>query len=162
MKGRTLSSSPEVILATCGFGLNAGWEFAQTPLYSDANRGARYLLWSRLHCTAGDVLILLVAYWVTALLFRDHLWPRRGWSPAAAFVGAGIGYTIFSEWLNISIRATWRYSHEMPQWLGIGLTPVLQWIVIPPLLVLLIRQRSFARDVGERSGSQGSVLEAGK
>ena len=132
---------PELPIVGWGLGLNVLWEFAQTPLYRDADREWQYLLWSRFHCAVGDVLILLGAYWATALVFRDRQWPWHRPSAGILFVTIGIGYTVFSEWLNTSLRSSWQYADEMPLVLGIGLTPILQWIILPVALLLLIRQR---------------------
>jgi hypothetical protein len=45
------------------------------------------------------------------------------------------GYTVFSEWLNIVVRASWDYSERMPVvsalGLRVGVSPLLQWIVVP-------------------------------
>ncbi len=45
----------------------------------------------------------------------------------------GLAYTLFSEWLNIEVRESWAYSDLMPVFpiIDAGLSPVLQWIVIP-------------------------------
>jgi hypothetical protein len=47
--------------------------------------------------------------------------------------GFGLGYTIFSEWLNIVVRKSWAYSDLMPviPVIDAGLSPVAQWIVLP-------------------------------
>ncbi|MDG4574510.1 MAG: hypothetical protein P9C36_02910 [Defluviicoccus sp.] len=47
---------------------------------------------------------------------------------------AGLAYTIFSECLNAKIRGSWAYTEWMPTlpFIGSGLAPVLQWLVIPP------------------------------
>ena len=47
----------------------------------------------------------------------------------------GAGYTIFSEWLNVQIRRSWSYTAAMPvlPFLGTGLTPLFQWLVVPGL-----------------------------
>lgn len=44
-----------------------------------------------------------------------------------------LGYTVFSEWLNTSVRASWAYSDLMPviPVVDLGLSPLAQWIVIP-------------------------------
>jgi hypothetical protein len=57
----------------------------------------------------------------------------------------GIGYTMFSEWLNVEVRATWAYTDQMPALppLGTGLTPLLQWLIVPTLTwALMTRQRN--------------------
>ncbi len=68
-------SVPEIKMIGWGFLLNGLWEFLQSPLYADHEWGTIYVLWSRLHCTGGDVLILLGAYWITSLMFRTRSWP---------------------------------------------------------------------------------------
>lgn len=56
-------------------------------------------------------------------------------------VVAAVGYTVYSEWMNTVARAAWEYSALMPviRFLGleIGFSPLLQWVVIPPLALWL-------------------------
>jgi len=52
---------------------------------------------------------------------------------------------VFSEWLNVEVRATWTYTDQMPVLppLGTGLTPLLQWLIVPTLTwALMARQRN--------------------
>jgi hypothetical protein len=131
----------ERVLALWGFLLNLAWEAGQTPLYEDAGRGLAYLAWTRLHCTAGDVLILLGAFWLTSLAFRGRRWfVRSGLLAPGLFVVLGVAYTAWSEWANTSLRDAWQYRPLMPTLFGIGLAPLLQWLVIPSILVLLLRR----------------------
>jgi len=147
MEGRARSKvwrAPEVRLVAWGFALNAVWEALQSPLYADFGRPIGYLLWTRLHCTGGDVLILLAAFWGTALLFRARFWAsRRGFPAAVVFVLAGFVYTAWSEIHNTQVSVTWAYAPEMPQIYGVGLAPLLQWLVIPPVLVRLLRHNPY-------------------
>jgi len=55
----------------------------------------------------------------------------------------GAGYTIFSEWLNVEIRRTWSYTASMPvvPFLGTGLTPLLQWLIVPGLALAVTGNR---------------------
>ena len=52
---------------------------------------------------------------------------------AVLTVVLGVLYTIFRGWLNLVVRESWAYSEYMPvvPLLKVGLTPLLQWIVIP-------------------------------
>jgi len=132
---------PEVRLAVWGFLLNAVWEALQSPLYRDFDRGAGYLVRTRLHCTGGDVLILLAAFWVTSLAFRTRQWAvARGLPAASLFVAIGLAYTAWSEVHNTQVIRTWAYAAAMPQIAGIGLGPLLQWSVLPLALVWLLRR----------------------
>lgn len=134
--------APEVRLAAWGFALNAVWEAVQSPLYADFGRRVGYLVWTRLHCTAGDVLILLATFWGTALLFRTRSWAStKGFPAAAVFILAGVVYTVWSEIHNTRATRTWAYAPEMPRIYGVGLAPLLQWLVIPPALVWLLRKQ---------------------
>lgn len=62
---------------------------------------------------------------------------------AALAVAFGTAYTVFSEWMNISILRSWTYADSMPR-LGLGdfelgLTPLLQWLVVPWVALYLSR-----------------------
>jgi len=131
----------EILVIVWGFALNLIWELAQSPLYTDHANGWRYVSWTRLHCTLGDVLILLSSFWATAAAYRSRRWPvTRGLGAAAVFLSTGLAYTAWSEWFNTTVRAAWAYTPAMPQLFGVGLSPLLQWLVLPALLVVIIRQ----------------------
>jgi hypothetical protein len=116
---------------------NLTWEFAHMPLYTLWRTGtAGDIVFAAVHCTGGDMLIATVSLVLALLISGCPAWPReRFWSVAATAVILGLGYTVFSEWLNIEIRRSWAYSDLMPTvpWLGVGLTPLAQWLVIPGL-----------------------------
>jgi len=54
---------------------------------------------------------------------------------AALAVGLGLAYAVFSEWLNIVVRAAWAYSELMPVislfGTDVGLSPLAQWMAEP-------------------------------
>lgn len=154
---RSWMRAPEAILVASGFIVHALWEFGHSPLYTDHDRGTAYVLWTRFHCTVGDVLILLGAFVLTAVLWRSRYWfLGQPIYPSIAFAGFGLGYTIFSEWLNTTVTAAWQYAPAMPQYWGIGLSPLLQWVVTPPVMILMLRrfcQSSVTnQDVPDESG----------
>ena len=150
-----LAGMPEWSLAVSGFFLNFFWEMAQSAWYADvALKTYREILVSRLHCTLGDVVILLVAFWITAGLVRDRYWvmalrPRD----LAAFTGLGLGYTIVSEWVNVDLRSAWGYAETMPRlpWIGTGLAPVLQWLILPTMTARVARRLLRGGAVRERT-----------
>lgn len=131
-------AAPELLLAGWGLLLNAAWELAQSPLYADHTSGLGYVLRTRLHCAGGDLLILSGAWAVTTLIAGGRGWlqQRPGW-PAVLCVGLGLAYTGWSEWFNTGVASGWSYAPAMPRLLGIGISPLLQWLLIPPFLLWL-------------------------
>lgn len=115
---------------------NLLWETAHLPLYTIWRDGTvRVLAVAVVHCTAGDVLIAIAAL-VAGLLVAGNGWPDRrvAYSRVTlAAVAIGLTYTVFSEWLNIVVRRSWAYSELMPviPLANAGLSPVLQWMVVP-------------------------------
>ncbi|MPZ55327.1 MAG: hypothetical protein GEU91_02280 [Rhizobiales bacterium] len=114
---------------------NFVWEAAQLPLYTiwyEETPGK--IVFAVLHCTGGDVLIAGASLMGALLLFGSARWPdEHHIAVAAPAVAAGLAYTVFSEWHNTEVRGSWAYSSLMPTLpgTGTGLTPFLQWLVIP-------------------------------
>ena len=79
-----------------------------------------------------------------AIVIAGRSWPSHGHARvAAAALCFGVAYTVFSEWLNVTVRASWTYASAMPRVppLGIGLFPLLQWIVVPVVAFAWARPR---------------------
>ena len=114
--------------------LNLAWETLQLPLYAIWKKGSPgEIVFAVLHCTLGDLLIALVALNV-ALLAIGKGWPAHNLVRSlGGAVGLGMAYTAFSEWRNALVLKTWAYSELMPTVPGlhIGLSPMLQWLLIP-------------------------------
>ena len=126
---------------------NLLWEALQLPLYTIWTTGtAREITFAVAHCTAGDVLIAFGALFLAIIVGRSWLWPIENWTRVAALtIVFGIGYTAFSEWLNIYVRHTWTYAPIMPvlrigriEW---GLSPLAQWIVVPSVALAFVKWR---------------------
>lgn len=123
---------------------NLLWEVL--PLYTIATEGSPgEIVLAVLHCTAGELLIALSGL-VASLLVAGHAaWPvQKFWRVTALTVSLGVLYTIFSEWLNIVVRESWAYSEYMPviPWIEVGLSPMMQWMVIPLAGLLFARHRA--------------------
>ena len=125
---------------------NLRWEIFHLPLYPIWEKGtAAEIAFAVLHCTGGDVLIALSCLMAALTLFGRASWPAEGaGSVTAVAVTLGATYTVYSEWWNVAVRGNWAYSDLMPVIppLGTGLSPLLQWLVIPALgLAWARRQR---------------------
>ena len=114
---------------------NLGWEALQMPFYTLWQAGAPAAIAANVVvCTAIDTLIALGALTMAILLFRGSAWPAHGYSQIALAAGVfGIAYTIASERVNVEILSTWAYSEHMSvvPLVDVGVTPIIQWIVIP-------------------------------
>ena len=137
--------------------LNLAWEIVQLPAYTVWNNGsARFIAFAVAHCTTGDVLIGLAT--LAIALFVTRAEAIAAWRVVAIGVVAtllAVGYTVYSEWVNVEIRGSWSYSELMPRLplIGTGLAPLAQWIIIPglALAIAVSWHRRAARERDDRS-----------
>jgi hypothetical protein len=126
--------------------LNLAWEAAHVRLYTLWNEAEpAYIAFSVVHCTLGDVLIGTCALLLALILGREASVAEWRWGRIAILTMIlGVGYTVFSEWMNITILRSWTYSEAMPRLelagIDIGLSPLLQWLLLPPLALRLARR----------------------
>lgn len=133
---------PWAALALFAFLLHFAWEMLQAPAYR-AMPDARH--WDAVQicllATVGDVVLTLVAYAVIVAATRRRWWlgtPTAG--AIAGFVGAGLVITVVVEWLSVYLWHRWAYAPGTPTLFGVGITPLLQWLLLPPLTLWLARQ----------------------
>lgn len=143
-KMKKFSLLPEFNLVFFSFLLNFTWEVLQTPFFDDRGEEFTTILWYRIHCTLGDILITLGCFWLVSIIFRSRAWfLSLTRNKILLFIGLGVIYTVFSEIRNVRIIQSWGYSELMPvmPFIGVGLVPVLQWIVVPLLLILILKRQ---------------------
>jgi len=142
---RRLVDLPEFNVALFAFLLNLVWEFGQVPLYGDLpsqGHWASIKLCAR--ATLGDAVIAVVAFWVVAALVASRRWITAPIAvQVASFVGVGLTISTALEWMAIHVQARWAYGTSMPMVpvLRVGLAPVLQWVIIPPLVVWFAKRQ---------------------
>ena len=135
------------VFSLCSFLFHFAWEILQGPLFagmSDARHAAATLIC--LQATLGDVAIALVAF-TTAAWFGNG----RGWymtlpyRAVAAYVTCGVLITVVFEWYATQWSGRWTYSDLMPviPLLRVGIAPVLQWVVLPLLVLYFLRGHNF-------------------
>jgi hypothetical protein len=130
---------------------NLAWETAQLPfctLWGDGPPGG--IAFAVLHCAAGDVLIAGAALGVALLFLGDPGWSGIGFARVLmAATAVGLGYTVWSEWFNTAVRASWAYAEIMPVLppFGTGVPPFLQWLLLPPLCLLLARRLAIVQQL---------------
>ena len=92
------------------------------------------------HCTLGDVLIALAMFALTGIVLRRADWPvSRPWSGSIIVATGAMAFTAWSEWYNVYRAGNWGYTASMPMIFGIGVSPLLQWLIIPPVMVVAYR-----------------------
>lgn len=123
------------------FGLNLTWEIAHLRLYTLwASADVLSVAWALFHCTLGDVAIALAMFTLAAIMLGARDWPAsHPWAGGAIVVTGALAYTVWSEWYNVNRAGSWTYTASMPLVFGIGLSPLLQWLILPPVMVLANR-----------------------
>ena len=115
---------------------NLLWEAVQLPLYTLwRTEPVRWLVRAVLHCTVGDIVIAAVTLVIALVTVGNARWPNERLAAVVVVVVAtGVAYTIGSEYVN-TVARRWTYTEWMPTlpWLGTGLTPLAQWLFVPPL-----------------------------
>ncbi len=123
------------------FLLNLAWEIAQVTLYTIwTEADGMGVAWALLHCSIGAVLIALAMFALAGIILRRADWPAsRPWAGGTIVAIGALAYTAWSEWYNVYRAGSWGYTASMPLIFGIGVSPLLQWLILPPVLVLAYR-----------------------
>ena len=142
-----VNGTPEFNVATFALLLNFAWEILQAPLYAGM-AGLPHALVTKacLQATVGDMVIMLLAYGAVAAGARSRCWvvAASHWQ-LAWFVAIGVAITAGIEWLATRGHwvQSWNYLPAMPlvPGTGIGLAPLLQWVLLPLLTVWFVRRQ---------------------
>lgn len=141
--------------AALNFVLNFIWEISQGPLYAaphDTHSRLKMTFYGLicLWASLGDVVITLISYLIAAGIARDFAWlmrPLKGrlFAPLAVWLISGLLITARLEHQAVA-TGRWAYGPLMPTIGGIGLAPLLQWVVVPLVWLWLMRWRSGPAD----------------
>lgn len=122
------------------FGLNFVWEVAQSFLYAPHYDGITGLI--KVHLLASIIDVLMVA---GIVLFGEFISNRifsgknKNIKSLFVIILTGFLFSVLVEKLALT-NAMWKYNLRMPilPWLSVGLTPVLQMVIIPSLAWLFL------------------------
>lgn len=145
------------ILAGTAFVLNFAWEMLQAPWFA----GMSGLDWWTstpicLQGTIGDVAMILLAFYVVGAATGDRVWLLRSAKPPlAAFMGLAALQALSLEGLSVRL-GRWAYLPSMPvdPILGLGLAPILQWLVIPATSAAIARHLALRRGLRPPAASR--------
>lgn len=144
---RAVTALPEWNVAIFALLLNFPWEVLQAPLFAGIAEAPFFeAIKGCSRGTLGDMVIMLIAYEGVSLVARSRAWvlsPSR--RHLALFIAIGVSITAVIEglatrghWLQ-----NWTYSPNMPvvPGINIGVTPLLQWVVLPLLVIWFVRRQ---------------------
>jgi hypothetical protein len=119
---------------------NYPWERAQSRLYVLPG-GAEVQWWMCAAASVADGLMVLLIFRIGWLVTEQHDWylrPGIRWYAVLLLSGAVV--SVAGEWIAIYGAQWWAYSPDMPlvPGLNVGLTPVAQMLVLPPLIFTLL------------------------
>jgi hypothetical protein len=135
---------PELSIAIFAFLLNFFWEVQQMPFFQLSNLSCNQRIRDCTLATIGDVAIALTAYWTVAFVSKSRQWFRQPkWWQLSIFIAVGVIITIIFEALATEVLNIWEYAAIMPELpvLNTGLTPVLQWIIIPLIILWFVKHQ---------------------
>ena len=127
-----------IVLAT--YVLHFAWEIGHGSLFAPMDRMPFWkdMAWCA-RAAGWDVVISAVAYSAASLAGRRVLWVRqRAWWAFAIYFASGLAVTISIERWAVNV-GRWQYRDAMPTIAGLGLTPLLQWMIVPAAILLVVR-----------------------
>ena len=136
-----------LVISVTAFFLNVAWELLHMPLYKGASYDIQHISFCALASVADAEMVLLL-YLSFALLNKKPFWAEDiGFRQVfILMIIGGIG-AIIGEKAHTS-AGNWAYADAMPilPFLNVGLSPVLQFFLLPALIYYLsfyfLRKRS--------------------
>ena len=119
---------------------NYPWERAQSRLYVLPG-GAEVGWWMCAAASVADGLVVLLIFQISRLVIGQRDWYLRpGARGYAVLLLSGAVISVTVEWITIYGAQWWAYSPRMPLIPGvnIGLAPLAQMLVLPPMIVTLL------------------------
>lgn len=140
---RRILSAPETNLFLFAFLLNFVYEVWQSPYFDFYGRptlGQKIAAIN--HCTFGDGVIAVICGLIVSLLYRSRYWLLRlTWRSILIYTGLGWGYTFISEIYRTRIANLYGLFGLTLPGIGISWLPLLQWAILPPLVLYLSRRQ---------------------
>ena len=132
-------------LVIVAFALNFAWEMLQAPFFVGMLEMPRWQATQRcLRAAFGDTVMILIAFAAVALMRRDFRWLRMP-HPAgvAVFTLVAATQALALEW-HLLRAGRWSYVSDMPvdPVFGLGLAPILQWLILPAAVAWLVKATS--------------------
>ena len=136
---------PELNVAIFSFLLNFFWEIRQMPYFRVSSEFSYTdIINNCTLATFADAGISVTAFITVAAIAKSRRWIfQPNWWQVSVFILVGIIITIIFEALATGVLNRWQYGEAMPTLpvLGTGLLPILQWLIIPPLIIWFVKRQ---------------------
>lgn len=120
--------------------VNAPWEVAQSGLYVGKDGGS--IPWW--HCAfmgLGDGVLVLVIVFIGWIVHGRQEWfEHPGLKGYVTMLISGLAISVATEWMMVYVAHRWSYTESMPliPGLGVGITPIVQMLILPPLIFRVV------------------------
>lgn len=135
-------AAPETNLLLFAFLINFVYEVWQAPYYDFYGMPSLSDKINDLtHCTLGDAAIVLISSWVVSAFVRSRYWvlnPTR--KLTLLFTSVGLAITLVTETYRVNIAKVYGVPVLAVPVLGMSWLAVLQWIILPPLVLIMARR----------------------
>lgn len=143
---RSRLDAPESWLAIHGFLVAFLWEMFQMPFFDASDLSTWQVTANCGLASFGDAGIMVTAYVIASWCMGDRHWLSKPSSRSVlVYLATGQAITIGIEIVAVRVSWGWSYSNLMPMALGVGLVPVVMWVLVP-LLSLGLAMRSIRRE----------------
>jgi hypothetical protein len=127
--------------------LNYFWEVGQAFLYVGMDSW-KIIWWHCLVASLGDGLMVCTIHAAGWCFFRRPDWFMAAqWKAYGVMLISGLVLALTVEWLAVHILQRWAYTADMPvlpltMGVTIGITPLLQMLLLPPVIFYIVALRS--------------------
>jgi hypothetical protein len=137
--------------------VNYPWELAQSPLYVGMG-SLRQMWWHCFRASLGDGLLVLLIFATGWLVLRRWYWfVHPGAHGYFLMLVTGLVIGVIVEWTAVHVAERWAYTAEMPRVprLCVGLVPVLQMLVLPPLIFRIVSAFTVGHSLSRQVPGEG-------
>lgn len=154
---RGVCASPEANLFLFAFLFNFVYEVWQSPFYEFyASPSLADKVRALTHCAFGDGVIILLSSWVVSIGQRTRYWVLHPtWKSTVLLTSVGLLITLVIETYRVNVSRAYGVPTLQVPILGISALAVLQWIVLPPLVLYQARRHM----LGYRYNDQQQMTE---
>ena len=141
-KSVQILAAPETNLFLFAFLLNFVYEVWQAPYYEFYRSPSLADKINDLtHCAFGDGIIILVSSWIVSALVRSRSWVLHPTLKLTfLFTSVGLLITLVSETYRVNVSKAYGDPVLAVPLLGVSFLAVIQWIILPPLILYLARR----------------------